>query len=271
MGKSNVEVCTCFMADIDNIRQLLQYFVAHLEFCNANLSKNWDGKTTPPETNTRGFEDFIESYFNASCNGNWTEFKRTGNDKRRPAIQKQIAKWAFFSDKSKITIGINTTGPNNYKSNTNFLNWNKTWNAIRVKDWNVNTISSLEITKDQKLDSIGVSLDVIDNLYDNTGQPVTNNTSDLQTFWDEFNKLCPDSRDSITKQIGNVLESINPNTQYWRLNIDPDKWDIRNVMIGHEDFFKTVNEKMKKIIKSPIMVKRINMMLCWAMKQKNRK
>lgn len=235
------------MADIDNFRQLLQYFVAHLEFCNANLLKEWNGKTTPLETNTRGFKDFIESYFKASCKGNWDKFKRTGNNTGKPTIQKQIAKWAIFSDKSKITIGINATGPNNYKSNTNFLNWNKTWNAIRVKDWNVNTISSLEITKDQKLDSIGVPLDVIDNLYDNTGQPVTNNTSDLQTFWDEFNKLRPDSRDSITKQIGNVLESINPNTQYWRLNIDPNKWDIRNVKIGHEDFFKTVNEINNKI------------------------
>ena len=231
--KSNVEVRTCFMADIDNFRQLLQYFVAHLEFCNANLSKDWDGKTPPQERNTRGFKDFIESYFIASCNDDWAEFKRTGNDKNRPAIQNQIAEWATFSNNDKITIGINTTGSKKYKSNTNFLNWDKTWNAIRVKTWEGDTISSLEITVGDGLNSIGVFLDVTGNLYDNTNQPVKTRTTGLEDFWNAFNKLRPDSQNSIT--------------QYWQLNIDPSQWDIRNVKIGAEESFVTRNEKNRKL------------------------
>ena len=237
------------MADIDNFRQLLQYFVAHLEFCNANLLKNWDGKTNPHVTNTRGFKDFIENYFNASCNGNWAEFRRTGNDTDKTTIQKQIASWATFSNGDKITIGINTTGSNKYKSNTNFLNWDKTWNAIRVKTWKGDTISSLEITVGKELNSIGVFLEVTGNLYDNANHPVVTITTGLQDFWNAFDKLRPDSQNSITNQIGDILNlnSINSKTQYWRLNIDPDKWNIRQAKIGEEESFVTLNEKKRKL------------------------
>ena len=131
------------MADIDNFRQLLQYFVAHLEFCDANFinkpkwtMKERDKNISPRVITTRGFNNYLTIYI-----GKWKDFPFGGSK-----LQDQINKWANLSGGRKITIGINTTGPNKYRSESQFLNWNAEWFAIRA-EWSGDSIESLVITK----------------------------------------------------------------------------------------------------------------------------
>lgn len=218
------------MADIDNFRQLLQYFVAHLEFCEAN------SKGSSTLIKTRGYDDYIV---------NNHDFKRTGGGYNDDDIQKQIAGWENYSN-SKICITVSNGNPEgNYKNlKQNYLQWKGTDNDIRAS-WNTNKITELVITIGEKEIK---TLNVTDNLYDKAGRPVIDNTDELKSFWEEFNKLRPDSQNSITNQIGDILNlnSINSKTQYWRLNIDPDKWNIRQAKIGAEESFGTRNGKNRK-------------------------
>lgn len=180
------------MADIDNFRQLLQYFVAHLEFCDANFinkpkwtKKERDKNISPRVITTRGFNNYLTIYI-----GKWKDFPFGGSK-----LQDQINKWANLSGGRKITIGINTTGPKKYRSESQFLNWNAEWFAIRA-EWSGDSIESLVITKgDYKTKKdykkLGSKLKVLDNLYDASGNIVSTNTPELIDFWTAFESLNP--------------------------------------------------------------------------------
>ena len=179
------------MADIDNFRQLLQYFVAHLEFCYANYLKKWDGESAPSETSTRGYKMFLD---NNSWNANWGNFYLTGQGYKNGGIQKQLTAWEKYSSR-KICISIGAGSRNRYKDfKLNYLHWYNTYFAIRA-NWNssTNTISELFITKEQKEYKPIATLSVVDNLYDSSNNAISVNTKDLEYFWNIFSRLLTSS------------------------------------------------------------------------------
>ena len=176
------------MADVDNFRQLLQYFVAHLEFCYANDVKGWNGETPPLETGTRGYKEFID---NKSWNTDWkNKFKRNGTGYKDHKIQTQISDWDKYST-NKIHITVSNFRGGYQSKSSNYLHWDKSENGIRASKWDsvTNTIIELIITTEKKDYKPIATINVIDNLYDKTGGVISSSTPDLQAFWGVFNGL----------------------------------------------------------------------------------
>ena len=150
------------MTQYEKFKKLLEYFVAHLEFCVTDQKFG------------EGYETYIKEIKN---------FKRGGQGHKEQKIQNQIKGWDIYEN-GKICINVN---PTTYQSGGTYLNWKHT--AINVNaEWEDKTVVSLKIMKDsyplnnakhvmtKSVSELG--------LFDNQ-EP----KEKLKSFFDEFNEL----------------------------------------------------------------------------------
>jgi hypothetical protein len=150
------------MTEYDKFKKLLEYFVAHLEFC---VSDQKIGE---------GYETYIKEIEN---------FKRGGQGHKEQQIQNQIKGWEIY-DNGMICINVN---PTTYQSGGTYLNWKHT--AINVNaEWEGKKIVSLKIMRDsyplnnaKHVMTISVSdLGLFDKQEPN---------EQLKTFFNQFNEI----------------------------------------------------------------------------------
>ena len=143
-------------------KTLLEYFVAHLEFCVTN-----------DENNDR-YNRYIKDIKN---------FNRSGQGHKGQKIQSQIKYWDSYP-KGKICININSSG---YKTRGCYLNWKET--AINVNTiWENDSISKLKLVKDSY--PISNSKDVLTYPIKDLGLFKDNCLNEnLKFFFDKFNEL----------------------------------------------------------------------------------
>lgn len=146
-------------------KHLLEYFVAHLEFCVTNNTSN------------RGYGKYIKPL---------DEFKRGGQGRKSHNIQKQVEKWVDYSE-GKISININSTV---YTKQGCYLNWLPTSiNVIALWNNSENEILFLKIVKDSY--PVNKAKDVLNfsiielGLFDNN-KPNQNLISFFKTFENEI-------------------------------------------------------------------------------------
>lgn len=150
------------MTENEKFKKLLEYFVAHLEFCVSNQKFG------------EGYETYIKEIKN---------FKRGGQGHKEQQIQNQIKDWETY-DNGTICINVN---PTTYQGGGTYLNWKHT--AINVNaEWEDKKIVSLKIMKDsyplinaKHVITISVSdLGLFDRQEPN---------EQLTTFFNKFNEL----------------------------------------------------------------------------------
>jgi hypothetical protein len=153
------------MNEYEKFKILLEYFVAHLEFCVTGQKEN------------EGYKRYIKEINNFAYSGQGYD-----GDK----IQSQIKDWESYEN-GILCLNINSASRTPYQNKGSYLNWKGT--AINVNAvWNNSTISKLKIVKDSY--PISNSKDVLTftvselGLYDN--KPVNEK---LKTFFDKFNEL----------------------------------------------------------------------------------
>lgn len=143
-------------------KKLLEYFVAHLEFCVTNDKNN----------------DRYNSYIKDVKN-----FNKSGQGHKGQKIQNQIKDWDSYPN-GKICININ---PTVYKTGGCYLNWDGT--AINVNAiWDKDSIAKLKLVKDSY--PLSNSKDVLIFSMNDLGLFDNNSPNDiLKTFFDKFNEL----------------------------------------------------------------------------------
>lgn len=110
------------MTEYEKFKKLLEYFVAHLEFCVSDQKYG------------EGYETYIKEIKN---------FKRGGQGHKEQQIQNQVKDWESY-DNGRICINVN---PTTYQSGGTYLNWKHT--AINVNaEWEDKKIINLKIMKD---------------------------------------------------------------------------------------------------------------------------
>ncbi|HPX75416.1 MAG TPA: AAA family ATPase [Bacteroidales bacterium] len=114
------------MDEYKKFKSLLEYFVAHLEYCVTG------------DKNGRGFDTYIKNLINDK------RFLKSGLGSKNKDIQKQIEKWDTYEDNVIIYININ---PSNFRSIGNYLISNIIPNEpINIKAvWNKDEIEKLQI------------------------------------------------------------------------------------------------------------------------------
>lgn len=150
------------MTEYEKFKKLLEYFVAHLEFCVSNQKFG------------EGYETYIKEIKN---------FKRGGQGHKEQQIQNQVKDWESY-DNGKICINVN---PTTYQSGGTYLNWKHT--AINVNaEWKDKKIVNLKIMKDSyPLNNAKhvITISVSDlGLFDKQ-EP----NEQLKTFFNKFNEL----------------------------------------------------------------------------------
>ena len=150
------------MTEQEKFKKLLEYFVAHLEYC---VTDQKDGD---------GYNRYIKDIKN---------FNRSGQGHKGQNIQNQIKEWESYSN-GNICININ---PTVYKGRGCYLNWEDT--AINVNAlWNNETIIGLKIVKDSY--PISNAKDVISYSIQDLGLLDNNPPNEnLKAFFDRFNEL----------------------------------------------------------------------------------
>ena len=167
------------MTEYEKFKNLLEYFVAHLEYC---VTKQKVGE---------GYIRYIKDIKN---------FKRGGQGHKGQEIQNQIAQWESYNN-GDIRINVN---PTVYKTGGCYLNWEDT--AINVNAiWLNDTITGLKIVKDSF--PISNSKDVLIYTIQDLGlldkKPPNKN---LIAFFDKFNKLISES--NIMAQLSKYTELL---------------------------------------------------------------
>ncbi len=150
------------MTEHEKFKKLLEYFVAHLEFCVTD-QKVGDG-----------YNRYIKDIKN---------FNRGGQGHKGQNIQNQIKEWESYTN-GDICININ---PTVYKGRGCYLNWEDT--AINVNAlWDKYTIVGLKIVKDSF--PISNAKDVVSYSIQDLGLLDNNPPNEnLKSFFDRFNKL----------------------------------------------------------------------------------
>lgn len=150
------------MTEQEKFKKLLEYFVAHLEYCVTD-QKVGDG-----------YNRYIKDIKN---------FNRSGQGHKGQNIQNQIKEWESYTN-GDICININ---PTVYKGRGCYLNWEDT--AINVNAlWNNETIIGLKIVKDSY--PISNAKDVISYSIQDLGLLDNNPPNEnLKAFFDRFNEL----------------------------------------------------------------------------------
>jgi len=150
------------MTEYEKFKKLLEYFVAHLEFCITD-QKVGDG-----------YNKYIRDIKN---------FNRSGQGHKGQNIQNQIKEWDSYTN-GDICININ---PTVYKGRGCYLNWEDT--AINVNAlWDNDTIVGLKIVKDSF--PISNAKDVLSCSIQDLGLLDNNPPNEnLKAFFDRFNEL----------------------------------------------------------------------------------
>lgn len=150
------------MTEQEKFKKLLEYFVAHLEYCVTD-QKVGDG-----------YNRYIKDIKN---------FNRSGQGHKGQNIQNQIKEWESYTN-GDICININ---PTVYKGRGCYLNWEDT--AINVNAlWNNDTIVGLKIVKDSY--PIRNAKDVLSYSIQDLGLLDNNPPNEnLKAFFDRFNEL----------------------------------------------------------------------------------
>jgi hypothetical protein len=150
------------MTEYEKFKTLLEYFVAHLEFCVTD-QKVGDG-----------YNRYIRDIKN---------FNRSGQGHKGQNIQNQIKKWESYTN-GDICININ---PTVYKGRGCYLNWEGT--AINVNAlWDNDIIVGLKIVKDSY--PISNAKDVVSYSIQDLGLLDNNPPNEnLKVFFDRFNEL----------------------------------------------------------------------------------
>jgi hypothetical protein len=150
------------MTEHEKFKKLLEYFVAHLEFCVTDQKIG------------EGYNRYIKDIKN---------FIRSGQGHKGQNIQNQIKEWESYIN-GDICININ---PTVYKGRGSYLNWEET--AINVNAiWDNDTIVGLKIVKDSY--PISNAKDVVSYSIRDLGL-LDNNppNKNLKIFFDRFNEL----------------------------------------------------------------------------------
>jgi hypothetical protein len=158
------------MTEYEKFKKLLEYFVAHLEWC-VNKDKNHIG-----------YINYIKPLIDKNT------FKYTGQGYSSDNIQQQIKSWCFYEN-GLIHINIQQNF-GKYKSTKCYLNWD--WTGLNVNaKWTNDHIKSLYLNKyaeDTGNNVLGVEKALIDlGLFDN--KPPNNN---LIALFDRYNSLIID-------------------------------------------------------------------------------
>lgn len=174
------------MKQYKNFKQLLEYFVAHLEYCVTNNKHN------------RGYDKYIKPFEDKGS------FKRSGYGYKGETIQNQIKEWENYPN-GIITISIFASS---YIGAGNYLHWKKTGLNI-IARWNksADKIITLAIEKYQKgkNDEKGTWEDLkISEPIEDIGLFDDQEPNDkLQNFFDKFNELIMEE-----KGIGKVFQYV---------------------------------------------------------------
>lgn len=176
------------MNEHEKFKALLEYFVAHLEYCVAE------------DKSGRGYKEYIKKYIESSEDFEKYGWGKTENYKK---IQKQIKEWSDYKN-GIIYIRIEPT--HKYTSKGCLLHWENTdINVIAVWEKEKKSITHLKIVKDSN--PIINAKDVLEftcedlGLFDNE---IPN--KNLITFFNIYNKLIVDYKEM--KQIGPYLKLL---------------------------------------------------------------
>ena len=167
--------------DYKNFKQLLEYFVAHLEYC---VTKNKEN---------RGYDKYIKLFEDRGS------FKWSGFGRKEERIQNQVKNWENYQN-GRITINILASS---YTNRGSYLNWIHTSiNVIAVWQKDANSIECLRIVKNSypitnAEEVLTVSVQKL-GLFDDQ-EP----NDKLQHFFDKFNELI-----IIEKGKGNVFQYV---------------------------------------------------------------
>ena len=149
-------------------KKLLEYFVSHLEWMNTK------------DTLNRGYANYIEPLIKSN------NFMQTGQGHKNDRIQNQIQKLDHYqSGKICINIQFNPSSKN-YRTNSNYLNWEPTGINVTANWKNGKNIDSLSqniyYSKHERKDlNIDKDLDAL-GLFDNKETV----TEDLKEFFDNY-------------------------------------------------------------------------------------
>ena len=169
------------MNDYEKFKCLLEYFVAHLEYC---VTKN---------KNNRGYDKYIKPFEQKGS------FKWSGQGYNGGEIQNQIKEWENYTN-GKIAISIY---PPSYIGGGNYLHWIFTSiNVIAVWQKDANSIEYLRIVKNSypitnAEEVLTLSIQEL-GLFDNQ-EP----NNKLQLFFDKFNELIMEENGK-----GNVFQCV---------------------------------------------------------------
>ena len=155
------------MNNYQKFKCLLEYFVAHLEYCVTENKGN------------RGYDKYIKPFEDKGS------FKRSGQGYNGDEIQNQIKEWENYTN-GKIAISIY---PPSYTGRGNYLHWIHTSiNVIAVWQKDPNSIECLRIVKNSypitnAEEVLTLSIQEL-GLFDNQ-EP----NKKLQQFFEKFNEL----------------------------------------------------------------------------------
>jgi len=167
------------MTEYEQFKNLLEYFVAHLEYCVTDQKVG------------EGYMRYIKDIKN---------FKRGGQGHKGQEIQNQIAQWESYNN-GDICLNVN---PTVYKTGGCYLNWEDT--AINVNAiWHNDTITGLKIVKDSF--PISNSKDVLSYTIQDLGLLDKNSPNkNLIAFFDKFNELILESNNM--EQLSKYIELL---------------------------------------------------------------
>ena len=155
------------MNDYEKFKCLLEYFVAHLEYCVTENKEN------------RGYDKYIKPFEEKGS------FKWSGFGRKEERIQNQVKNWENYQN-GRITINILASS---YTNRGSYLNWIHTSiNVIAVWQKDANSIECLRIVKNSypitnAEEVLTVSVQKL-GLFDDQ-EP----NDKLKHFFDKFNEL----------------------------------------------------------------------------------
>ena len=97
---------------IESFKKLLEYFIAHLEYCNANVNK---------QNRQQDFANNLKNIFDIDVKDK-EKFKSTGQGYKGQRIQEQIEEWSSY-EVGKICISCQYSQGGGYTSEANYLHW----------------------------------------------------------------------------------------------------------------------------------------------------
>lgn len=103
------------VADEEKFKHLLEYFVAHLEYKQNNI------------TDTNGYKTYIEPLKK--------NFVQTGKSGKDWGLTRQIECWNSYSNGRRVSISIDGRTGVRFAGKTSYLNWENTWFNVRAR-WN---------------------------------------------------------------------------------------------------------------------------------------